>query len=98
MPVWKSEGYAEYQANIAATRADETYDFSARVDLLLDDNFWGRGNSVARHLYRWHLLVEYLATEKGMGLDDLVEEGVSEEGVYRDMLAWHREGMYQLER
>lgn len=91
MPVWKSEGYAEYQANIAATRADDTYDFAGRVGLLLDDGFWGSGDSVARRLYRWHVLAEYLCAERGTGLEDLVDETVTEDAALRDMLAWYRE-------
>jgi hypothetical protein len=90
MPVWKSEGYAEYQANIAATRGDSSYRFADRVDLLMNRNFWG-GGSFARQLFEWHLLVEFLADVKGIGLEDLVEEAINEQDARREMLAWYEE-------
>ena len=89
MPVWKSEGYAEYQANIAATRADGSYVFADRIDLLTNDAFWGRGASMARSLFEWHLLVEFLAEEKGFDLEDLADEAITETFAREEMLAWY---------
>jgi hypothetical protein len=91
MPVWKSEGYAEYQANVAATRADDSYVFADRIDLLLNDAFWGSGASMARSLFEWHLLVEFLAEEKGFKLADLADEAVTETFAREEMLAWYDE-------
>lgn len=88
MPVWKGEGYAEYQANLAATRADPSYDFTERIALLRNGLFWG-GNSQARSLFEWHLLVEYLAEIEGYALVDLIDEGVTEEAARASMLAWY---------
>jgi hypothetical protein len=87
MPVWKSEGYAEYQANLAATRADDTYLFTDRIDLLMNDMAWG-GSSVARQMFEWHLLVEFLAEIKGYGLEELVDPAVTESFAREEMLAW----------
>jgi len=89
VPVWKSEGYAEYQANLAATRADSSYAFTDRIDLLLNNAFWGGGQSLARRLYEWHVLVEFLAEVKGFGLEDLLDDGVTESWARREMLAWY---------
>ena len=91
MPVWKSEGYAEYQANLAPTRADSTYEFTERIDLLQDVAFWGGEDSIARRLFEWHLLVEYLGEVKGVGLIDLADEAVTEAAVRREMLGWYQE-------
>jgi len=88
MPVWKSEGYAEYQANLAATRADDTYLFADRIDLLMDDYAWGSGPSIARRMFEWHLLVEFLAEIKGYGLEELVDPAVTEASAREEMLAW----------
>ena len=88
-PMWKSEGYAEYQANLAATRADEGYDFAGRIDLLMDDSVWGRGSSLARRLFEAHLLVEFLAEERGFTLQKLSEADVTEQYARREMLAWY---------
>jgi hypothetical protein len=91
LPAWKSEGYAEYQANLATTRADGSYVFTDRVALLLDDDKWS-GNPVARGLFEWHVLVEFLAEEQGMDLDALVDENVTEASTREKMLAWYRRG------
>jgi hypothetical protein len=88
MPVWKGEGYAEYQANLGTTRTDPSYDFMARIALLHDGMFWG-GNSQARSLFEWHLLVEYLAEVEGHALTDLIDESLTEESARASMLAWH---------
>lgn len=91
LPVWKSEGYADYQTHLAATRADISYDFSDRIDLMVNDAFWGYEKSLARRLFEWHTLVEYLAEVKGYGLQDLVRESVTEAGTRAEMLAWYRD-------
>jgi hypothetical protein len=91
LPFWKSEGYAEYQANLASTRDDGTYDFVKRIDLLLDDSFWGYGGSVARTLYEWHVLVEFLGDVKGIGLEGLEDPAITESSTRREMLAWYNQ-------
>lgn len=90
MPVWKSEGYAEHQANLAATRADSTYAFVERVDLLRDDYFWG-DSSYARQLFEWQLLVEHLVDVQGVDLAGLMRATVTEAGTREQMLAWYGE-------
>jgi hypothetical protein len=89
IPAWKSEGYAEYQANLAATRADSSYVFADRIDLLRDNAVWGRGVSWARSAYEWQALVEFLGDVRGLGLNDLLDEGVTESWARREMLAWY---------
>jgi hypothetical protein len=91
LPVWKSEGYAEYQANLAATRADSAYDFCERIDLLRDNAIWGRDGLPSRRLFEWQLLVEFLAEERGFDLADLVEGGVTEAFAQHEMQAWYEE-------
>jgi hypothetical protein len=89
MPVWKSEGYAEYQANIAATQADDTYDFMRRIDVLRNGAFWG--SPIARRLFEWHLLVEFLAEVRGLGLIDLVDVAITEEAARQQMRTWYEQ-------
>jgi hypothetical protein len=89
LPVWKSEGYAEYQANLAVTRADTLYVFSDRIELLLNAP-WDEG-SVARWHFEWQLLVEFLGEVKGYGLEDLMDTGLTEEAARREMLEWYAE-------
>ena len=91
MPFWKSAGYAEYQANPATTRKDSTYAFTDRIDLLLNNTFWGSNHSVAQRLFEWHVLVEFLAEVKGFDLEDLVDEDVTEWSTRKEMLGWYQE-------
>jgi len=89
-PVWKSEGWAEYQANVAMIRDDPAYDLRERIDVLLDDRYWV-GSGLARDLWEWQLLVEYLGEVKGYRLADLVRADVSRFGTRQEMMAWYRE-------
>lgn len=88
---WKSEGYAEYQANLAPSRADNSYDLADRVGILLDDSIWGYGESYGRRLFAWHVLVEFLAEVKGLDLIELVDERVTEAYAREELLAWYEE-------
>jgi hypothetical protein len=90
LPLWKSEGWAEYQANIAAVRGDAAHDLEHRIDLLLDDGYWGTSYTLARRLYEAHLLVEFLGEVRGLRLQDLAGKDVTETGAREEMLAWHR--------
>jgi hypothetical protein len=88
-PVWKSEGWAEYQANLAAIRADPTYDLAKRIDQLLDDRYWTAAPGPARAQWEWQLLVEYLGGVEDYGLSDLVRDEVTLDSARARMMSWH---------
>ena len=88
-PVWKSEGWAEYQANVAAIRADPAYSLHERIGLLLEDDSWS-GNGVARDLWEWQILAEFLGEVKGYRLEDLVREDVTLSSAREQMMDWYR--------
>jgi hypothetical protein len=90
-PLWKSEGWAEYQANLAAIRADPDYDLRSRIELLLDDGYWGGSDSFARSMWESQLLVEFLGEVKGYNLTDIVSDQVAEASTREQMMAWYRE-------
>jgi hypothetical protein len=90
-PMWKSEGWAEYQANLAAIRSDPDYDLRRRIDALLDDGYWGGRHGVARSLWESQLLVEFLGEVQGYRLTDLVREDVTEESTREQMMRWYHE-------
>jgi hypothetical protein len=89
MPVWKSEGYADYQANRASIRSDEDYRLLDRISLLEDDAWWGYRTSIARKLFEWQVIVEYLSEIEGYGLRELIAESVTEAGSRERMLGWY---------
>ena len=90
IPVWKSEGYADHQANLAATESNPDYDLWSRIAYLLDDANWrSPATTFDRRHFRWHLLVEYLCSVRGFTFADLMGEGVSEEGARTEMMDWY---------
>jgi hypothetical protein len=89
-PVWTREGWAEYQANIAALRADPDYDLGKRIDQLLQNDYWSRTHSMARDFWEWQLLVEFLGEVEGYTLADLIREEVTESSAREQMMAWHQ--------
>ena len=90
-PLWKSEGWAEYQANLAAIRSDPDYDLRSRIELLLDDGYWGRPDGLARRQWESQLLVEFLGQIKGYDLTDIVKDEVTESSTREQMMDWYRE-------
>jgi hypothetical protein len=90
IPTWKSEGWADHEANRAFTRSDADDDFRGRVRLLLDEDAWRHptGAIDRRHL-RWHALVEYLCEVDGLGFDQLMDPEVTEERAWTDLLSWY---------
>lgn len=89
IPVWKSEGYADFSANLASAGADPNYDFRSRIGLLLDDDSWqSAAGFIDRRHFRWHLLVEFLCSVKGLTFADLMDPGVTEESARAEMMAW----------
>jgi hypothetical protein len=93
MPVWKSEGYADYSANLASAAADPDYDLRSRIGVLLDDDSWQSAvGFVDRRHFRWHLLVEFLCSVKGLTFADLMDAGITEESARAEMLAWCSNG------
>ena len=90
IPVWISEGFADYSANLVPARADPDYDFRERIGLLLDDDSWrSTMGYVDRRHFRWHVLVEYLCSVKGLTFTDLMDAGVTEESAESQMMSWY---------
>ena len=88
-PIWKSEGWAEYQANVAAIHADPAYSLHERIEMLLEEDRWS-GNAVAQDLWEWQILVEFLGEVKGYHLVDLVREDVTSSSAREQMMDWYR--------
>jgi len=90
IPVWKSEGFADYSANLVPARADPDYDFRNRIGLLLDEDSWhSTMGYVDRRHFRWHVLVEFLCSVKALTFEDLMDAGVTEESAETAMMSWY---------
>ncbi len=90
VPVWKSEGHADYSANLLPIESDPEYDLRRRVEWVLDDDVWqGPVGHVDRRHFRWQVLVEFLSGVEGMGFHQLLEDSVTEESAWADMMEWY---------
>ncbi len=90
LPAWKSEGYADFTANLAAITSDPDYDLCHRIDLTLDTDLWqGPVGPVNRRHFRWQVLVEYLSLEEKLDFDALLDPALTEPAAMSDMTAWH---------
>jgi hypothetical protein len=89
LPVWKAEGYADYQTHRAAILADSTYSLADRIGTLLDDDLW-IGAEHSRRLLRWQLMTEYLVGMRGLGLRGIADDAIVESDVYAEMIDWQR--------
>jgi hypothetical protein len=76
IPFWKQEGYAEYAANISIKEKDSLYSFNNRVEIYLDDEFWG-SNKVVKDYYEAELLVENLIENKKQSFDLLMSDSIT---------------------
>ncbi len=93
IPTWKSEGYADYSANLVPAASDPDYDFRRRIEWVLDDGLWrGSVGPVDRRHFRWHVLVEYLCSVEGLNFNQLLEGAVTEESAWADMMTWYSTG------
>ncbi|HSN57451.1 MAG TPA: hypothetical protein VLT32_22470 [Candidatus Sulfomarinibacteraceae bacterium] len=89
LPTWLSEGWADYTAGSAGLRGDPPAQLPDRARLVFDDAAWVAPllRSDRRH-FRWHVSVEYLATVRGLGFDDLATGAIGEGDAERDLRRW----------
>jgi len=90
LSVWKSKGYAEYSSNLAPIRADSTYRFEDRVALLFNDAYWGCSYGVARQLWEYTILVEYLCDVEGYEFTDIADEELIRQTAHEKLNVWWR--------
>ena len=76
VPFWKQEGYAEYAANISVKEKDSLYNFKNRIDIYLDDEFWGN-NKAVKDYYEAELLVKNLIENKELSFDLLMRDSIT---------------------
>ncbi len=91
IPVWKSEGYADYTANITKLGLDPGSKILDRIRLLIDENSrQGPTGEIDRRHFRWQVMVEFLCEVKGLDLPGLLAMNVTESDTWTELLAWQR--------
>jgi hypothetical protein len=98
IPVWKSEGYADYTANLTEGGPDPLRQIRDRTALLVDDSSWqGSTGAIDRRHFRWQVMVEFLCEVKGLDLPGLLADDVTETGTWTELTAWQRQNPRPLE-
>lgn len=93
LPVWKSEGHADSQANLAPARSDPDYDIHSRVALWLDEDAWRTATGfIDRRHFGWQLLTDFLYEVRDIDFADFIEQSLTEEAVRTEMLTWFEAG------
>ncbi len=90
LPEWKIEGYCEYGVNQYVAPRDSGYTISERISIYLDDSLWNPTAEVHRPHYIWGLMIEYLINVKGLNFEQVMEESISFENIYTEMMDWHK--------
>jgi len=90
LPEWKAEGYCEYGVNQAVAPRDIGYTIPERIDIFLDDRQWNLTASTHRGHYVWGLMMEYLINVKGMNLEQVMDDSVTHDAVYQEMMDWRK--------
>jgi len=90
LPEWKVEGYCEYGVNHFVAPRDSGYTIPERIDIYLDDTMWNPTAEVHRPHYIWGLMMEYLIDVRGMSFEQVMDDNVNKDNVYRDMMDWRK--------
>jgi len=90
LPTWKVEGYIEYAANQLVAPRDSGYTIPERLGIYLDDAQWTPATRSHRPHYLWGLMMEYLINVKGMTLEQVMADAVTNEDTYRETMAWRQ--------
>ncbi|MDH3891892.1 MAG: hypothetical protein OEV49_12485 [candidate division Zixibacteria bacterium] len=85
LPTWKSEGYAEYAASLAARRNDPEATLSKRIEIMQSGPMAER----AREYFSWTLAVEYLSEIQGLTFDEVMSTDLTFEQAHAQMMSWY---------
>lgn len=85
LPSWKTEGYAEYGANGIRIRQDAGQTLADRIRLMKSEI----RDSRAREYYRWSLVVEYLALQRGYSFADIMDPATTLDDATTQMMVWY---------
>ena len=104
-PFWKLEGYPEYVARGKILKSND-YDLRKGIQ-----DFLTRSKGKAAHeiiqisenestpyiYYKGRLMMEYLMDHKRMTYDEILNDTISEEYIFEEMMNWFHEEVIKLE-
>jgi len=91
LPEWKIEGYCEYGVNQFVAPRDIGYSIpERRIDIYLDDFQWNPIAEAHRPHYVWGLMMEYLINVRGLNFEQVMDNSIINEDVYKEMLDWRK--------
>ncbi|MEO1258634.1 MAG: hypothetical protein AAFZ15_07545 [Bacteroidota bacterium] len=103
-PMWKLEGYPEYISR-QKRREPDNYNLMDEINLFLEKTNESSQNidiiqldrttSVPYIYFKGRLMVEYLMDIKNWSYDDILQEKIKEEQVWKELLEWHQNEIEQ---
>ena len=85
-PHWKAEGFAEYYTFCFEKEKSKDYDFRDRITLYMryKDKF-------PLFYYKSQLLYEFLTEHRHMDFVDIMDDEVTEQGTYDELIQWYNQ-------
>ncbi len=90
LPVWKSEGYAEYGANCVHFLTDTVLTFDKRIEINLDEFCWDPTEAWVRSHYQSALMIEFLHDIEGLTIEEIMNDSIQYADTYQAMMNWHK--------
>ncbi len=91
LPVWKTEGFADWAATVALRAKRDEGGFLDRLELLQDIEQWNHEGYYLRRFLKWQLLAEYHFDICGRSQDAFFASSLNEEELWTDLLSWYSE-------
>jgi len=91
LPMWKTEGIAEYGAHYGAIIKDSMASLEYRLSEYMDASNWHYGDSYVKQIYISELMVEYLIMIKNYSIDQVCDDSVQHESTYDQFLNWYNQ-------
>jgi len=90
LPVWKSEGFADWAATRATRAVSPKDDYRTRLGILLDDEHWPPGENHLRDFLRWQLLAEFHFDIANHSREEFFNPALREAQLWGDLSRWMR--------
>ncbi|MBC8368241.1 hypothetical protein H8E52_12615 [bacterium] len=92
LPIWKTEGFADWGATVAIRANTDRKDFLPRMEMLQDDQRWNHEGYYLRRFLKWQLMAEYHFDVCGRSQEAFFDSSLREEDLWVELSNWIAEG------
>lgn len=85
LPVWKSEGFADWAATYSSRGEAPEDDFGDRLAVLLNEETWPYQAPHLRSFLKWQIMAEFHFDILGRSLEDFLDPALTEEVLWTEM-------------